>query len=518
MRHAFLAAAAAAGILAAATTARANGRFPQSNQILFPPTQPSWIIVRNTFGITISKDAGNSWYWLCEDVLGLPPTSNEDPFLGVTSNNSIVAGLSLGLQVSSDVGCNWTVESGPLAGQLVKDLVVHKDNPHIVDTITNTYGPSADVDGGPGYAHALFETTNDGTDWAQFGTSIDPTADVTTIEVAPSDPNRIYVSAFRGQGATRTASLFVSKDHGATWTEHQTPLDPNHETAVYIGGVDPNNADLVYLRTEGLSRLIVTPDAGQTFQIGFAKLTGQMLGFALSQDGSKVYVGSVEDGVWVGDKATLTFTNTNPNIHVQCLATQGTDLWACSDEPSCFVAGVSQDDGKTFTAKLHLLSIQDAIKCPANSQASMCTGTTDAGAMPFVGLCNNVGACYGVDASPLLPLTSTCFCTDSCTDMVYDAAVKCPIIGNDASLYCPLTDSGGPANGSSSSGGASASGSGGSGGSGGAGGSGGGGGGSGSSKSCGCDVVGGGGALGFLAAGALGALAVKRRRRTGGRA
>ena len=62
MRHAFLAAATAAGILAAATSARANGRFPASNQILFSSTQSSWIVVRNTFGITISKDGGNSWY------------------------------------------------------------------------------------------------------------------------------------------------------------------------------------------------------------------------------------------------------------------------------------------------------------------------------------------------------------------------------------------------------------------------------------------------------------------------
>jgi MYXO-CTERM domain-containing protein len=468
--------------------------------------------VRNTFGITISKDGGNSWYWLCEDTLGLPSTSNEDPFLGLTSNNSLVAGLSLGLQVSSDVGCNWTTEMGPLAGQLIKDLVVHKDNPHVVDTVTNTYGAMAS-DGGPGYAHQLFETMNDGANWAAFGTPIDPGADVTTIEVAPSDPNRIYVSGFRGQGSTRTASLFVSKDHGSTWMDHPTPLNPMVETAVYIGGVDPSNADIVYLRTEGQSRLIVSMDGGQTF-MSSKQLTGQMLGFALSQDGSKIYIGSVEDGLWVGDKATLTFVNTNPRVHIQCLATQGSDLWACSDEPSCFVAGISHDDGKTFTARMHLLSIQAPVQCAPDAGAAMCSGN------PFVGLCSNVGACYGLDASPLLPLQSTCGCSGSCdpTNPMYNPAAHCPIVGNDASLYCPLTagdagEDGG--SGSSSSGGAgSSNGSGSSGGSG----SGGGSGGSGSSKGCGCGVVGGGGALGFLAAGALMGIAAKRRRRTGGRA
>jgi uncharacterized membrane protein YgcG len=511
VRHAFLAAAAAAGILAAATSARANGRFPASNQILFSPTQPSWIVVRNTYGITISKDNGGSWYWLCEDTLGLGPQSNEDPFLGLTNNNSIVAGLSLGLQVSSDLGCNWTVEGGPLKGQLVKDLVVHQENPSIIDTITNTFSPTVDM-GDAGYSHGFFESIDNGMTWTQFGTDPDDSADVTTIEVAPSDPSRIYVSGFHGSGMTRTTSLYVSKDKGMTWTEHQTPFNPSTETAVYIAAVDPNDEDLVYLRTEGASRLIVSMDGGQTF-MSSKQLMGQMVGFALSPDGSKIYLGGVGDGLWVGDKATLTFVQTNSLVHIQCLATQGTDLWACADEPSCFVAGVSHDDGKTFTAKMHLLSIQAPLQCPADSGAAFCSGP------PFVSLCSNVGACYDVDAAPVLPLTSTCSCSGACASN-YDAGANCPIVGNDASLYCPLTDSGGPSTGSSSSGGGGGSGSGGGGGGSSGAGSGGGGGSGGSSKSCGCDVVGGGGTLGFFAAGALGALGAARlrRRRKGGRA
>jgi hypothetical protein len=139
VRRAFLASLVAVVVLAATSGAVANGRYPQSNQLLFSPSSPSEIVVRSSFGIALTKDGGNSWSWLCEDTLGLQPTSNEDPFLGVTSNGSLVAGLSLGLQVSSDDGCNWAVEGGPLTGQLVRDLVVHAENPHIVDTITNTF-------------------------------------------------------------------------------------------------------------------------------------------------------------------------------------------------------------------------------------------------------------------------------------------------------------------------------------------------------------------------------------------
>ena len=481
MRRTLLGAAAGAALLFAAPGALANGRFPASNQILFSPSSQGSIVVRSTFGIIITRDAGASWTWLCEDILGLPPTSNEDPYLGLTQNDTLIAGLSLGLEVSTNTGCDWTTIGGPLKGQLIKDLAVHKDNPHISDVITSTYGPTSGSDGGAGYTQQLYESTDDGASWAAFGLPIDPSAIVTTVDVAPSDPNRIYVSAFRGSGMTRTASLFVSKNKGMTWVEHQAPLD-SKESAAYIGAVDPKNADVVYLRTEGQSRLIVTQDGGQTFK-PVHTMHDEMLGMTLSQDGSKVYVGSVADGLLVADSKTLTFQQTS-TIHVQCLATRGTELWACSDEVSGFAVGVSNDDGKTFASKLHLLQVQGPEQCSASSMAARCTAwNDDASAFynPFVGLCSNLGACY--DGGPPEPLISTCSCTGSCNAIAssnasdYDAAATCPDAG--------------------------ASSSGGSGGSGG-----------GSTKSSGgCSTVGGGSALGAFAAFGLLAMAGRRRRR-----
>ena len=35
---------------------------------------------------------------------------------------------------------------------------------------------------------------------------------MTTLEVAPTDSQRIYVSAYRGEGAARTVSIFASTD------------------------------------------------------------------------------------------------------------------------------------------------------------------------------------------------------------------------------------------------------------------------------------------------------------------
>jgi MYXO-CTERM domain-containing protein len=420
-------------------------------------------MVRNTFGLVFTSNGGQTWRWMCEDVLGLPTTSNEDPYVVWTQNLSLVIGISLGLEVSSNAGCDWAFAGGPLQNQLIKDLDGHPSNLHDVDLITSTFGDTANVDGGQGYVQQLFQTTDDGATWTEFGTPIDPTAIVTTLDVAPTDTDRLYVSAYRGDGMQRTGSLFVSSNRGMTWTEHQTPLNPNTETAIYIGAVDPNNEDLVYLRTEGQSRLIVTSDGGQTFN-AVKTMDDEMLGLALSPDGSKIYIGSVMDGLLVSATQTFSFTQTS-TIHVQCLATQGANLWACSDEVSGFVAGVSQDDGKTFTPKLHLLSIESPIGCGADAAELQCDD------MPFGSLCAQLGACYpGSEPEPLL---TTCICGGVCDGGPYVPDAQCPSAKTNG-------DSGGSS----------------------------------SHSGCACSTVGGGSAFGFLAATGVVAAIARARRRT----
>ena len=144
------------------------------------------------------------------------------------------------------------------------------------------------------------------------------------------------------------------------------------EDSIYIGAIDPSNIDRVYLRSSGLptggrSRLTVVNgasdrdadvhDGAHLRRRGRGRpgeMTGELLGLALSSDGSKVYVGTKEDGLWIASASDLKFTKKSSMV-VQCLATRGNELWACSAAVSGFVAGVSTDDGATFTAKLPLI-------------------------------------------------------------------------------------------------------------------------------------------------------------------
>jgi MYXO-CTERM domain-containing protein len=484
--------------LLATASASANGRFPTANQLAFSPSDPQLVVLRATFGLVLSHDGGHTWAWLCEDALGVAPTAETDPPIALTAKNSLIAGVYLGLpndigglDVSPDTGCNWGFVGGPLADHLVVDLAVRSDTPDAVVVLTSDFEPDAGADGGTGNTTVVSESTDDGATWSAVGKPIDPSAFVTTIEVAATDPQRIYVSGVRGTGASTTGWIFVSTDHGTTWTAEPTPFDATTESYVYVAAVDPTNADTVYVRTfsTGGSRLFVTTDAGHTFSIATLPLTGQMLGFALSPDGSQVYAGSKEDGLFEAPRGSLSFQKKS-TLPVLCLATQGSELWACSTQAAGFTAGMSTDDGVSFTPKLDLLGIGGSLACGADAGAAVCTTVNDSYVPPyepFLGLCSLLGAC-ATDAGAM-PLA------EACTD-----AGACPSStgGHDA------------ATGGSSGGGGSASGGGSGGGSGGAPATAG----TPGRSSCGCAAVGGGGAAGaVMAAAALAFLARRRRGR-----
>jgi MYXO-CTERM domain-containing protein len=202
-----------------------------------------------------------------------------------------------------------------------------------------------------------------------------------------------------------------------------------------------------------------------------------MLGFALSADGSRTFAGGPADGLRAAPSGSVgtpgAFSLVTSSLHVQCLATHGTDLWACSDTQSGFIAGVSPTENATFVPKLQLVDIQTPIACGADAAGAQCSG------YPFVALCRMLSNCPLPDAGPIGEADS----------------------GSDGGRPDAATGTGGSSSGAGAgSSGAASSGSGGSG--------------SGGTWSAtgGCSVTGGGAAAGFAIA-ILGAAAVARRRK-----
>lgn len=353
-----------------APAARGNGRYPASNALLVAPGPSRSLVLRATFGLLLSADSGAHWDWVCESAIGYGgPNSVEDPSLGITTSGAILAGLFEGLAVSPDTGCRWAFVGGSLAGQVIIDLVVRPDTPSTALALTSTFAG----DGGrTAFRSQIFVTTDNGKDWVPYGAPLDPAVQTETVEVAKTDPHRVYVSGERRGDGGLTGSLFVSTDDAQHWTERPIPLDAStFENGAYVAAVDPTNADRIYVRTSSLTsgRLLVTADAGATFTSVYHG--GPLLGFALTADGSRVYVGGLADGLHVASSANLAFTKRS-SIQLQCLAVGGATLYACSSEVSGFVLGASTNEGASWSPLVHLSTIRGPLACPSGTSSAAC--------------------------------------------------------------------------------------------------------------------------------------------------
>ncbi len=346
------------------------------------PGQPSKLMVRSTFGLLVSGDTGKNWDWVCEQApLGARGANQvEDPGVALTAGGSIIISASQGLMISPDTGCTWNAsQSGgvTLAGppEFFVDVAVRPDSPHAAIALKSAY----DGDGSLNvYKNQLYSTTDDGAHWTAYGVPFDSSYIGDTVEVSASNPHRVYVSAER----TAEAALFTSTTDGTVWTVNPIPLLSPSEEAGFVAAVDPTNEERVYVRTgdhTGLqaSRLLVTDNAGMSFTTRF---TGDapMQGFALTPDGSKVYIGfgpSVVDGgtplgLQVASTQDFAFAQRNTDL-IQCLALSGSTLYACAPEVNGFIVGASMDDGSTFSTLLHLCSVRGPLACGADTAAGM---------------------------------------------------------------------------------------------------------------------------------------------------
>jgi hypothetical protein len=386
------------GLVAAPSPARANGRFPESNAVFFAASDDQVVLLRTTFGLVTSHDRGKTWDWVCERSVGLAGV--EDPMFEVTSDGTMMSSTFQGLAISHDHACNWAYEGGALKDLVFVDLASRAGPPSNIIALASSYDGQDDA-GAIFFKSTLFETKDEAKTFTTVGPSFDPTLLADTVDLTPTDPDRIYVSAKRNPGTAATAVLLTSKDHGKTFVEYPIALVPP-ENGVYIAAVDPVNADRVYVRTSSSldmpSRLLVTDDAGKTFRTVYTA-KGALKGFALSPDGKKVWIGGPSDGLRVASTTDFGFVQKS-NVEVQCLKLATDGLWTCSTEKSGFVLGLSRDEGATFDAKLHFCDIRGPLACAVGSTThTECSlgGTTSTASPPWPQQQAVLGCTAGID-------------------------------------------------------------------------------------------------------------------------
>lgn len=389
-----------AAALAPSSSAFANGRFPAAGQIVVDPSDSQRIVLRATFGLMQSTDGGQSWRWICEQSLGY--SGIEDPAVGITKSGNLIAGIFEGLAQSTDRGCTFAFAPGPLADQYVVDTAVDPSNPSRAVAVTSTTV-------GNGIHVVLAQTTDDGATWSQAGVPIDPMFRALTVEVAPSDPKRVYVSGVYGAGTQ--GMLARTDDLGQTWTMLPLTLPGD----AYVSAVDPSDANRIWVRVDGTDQdsLELSKDGGQTFTT-VSTVPGEMLGFALSPDAKTVAIGGPAAGLLVASTTDNVFSKSSA-VGVRCLRWHSTGLYACGDEGTDgFTLGRSTDGGASFTPLYHLVDSKP-LDCPASTPThSLCLPAwpnvaNQIGADPAIGAGGNGGA--GGTASKPKSDPGGCGCT-----------------------------------------------------------------------------------------------------------
>jgi photosystem II stability/assembly factor-like uncharacterized protein len=339
----------------------ANGRFPAASQLLVAIGDDQHLVARTTFGVLESFDGAASWSWICEGAI-----SNQgfvDPEMVLNDDGSVLVALTGGVSVGNRAGCDWKMNTTGFSGQDVVDLVEDPAKAgHVYAAI------SAPAKGA--LAARIAESTDGGQSWSTLGSTMPDTFPI-TIEVAPSRSGRLYLGSTDGN--VETGTIAVSDDNGTTWTPHPSPAGPD---AVYVSGVDPVDADRVYVRSYGPpSSLFVSDDAGASWR-AVHRSDHPLVGFALSPDGSKIAVGDDATLVVLSrsetDGGTFSVTRTR-SLHVGCLTWSPLGLFACATESADgFSLGRSTDEGATFAPLLRFAMLAPA-SCPATSIAARCS-------------------------------------------------------------------------------------------------------------------------------------------------
>jgi photosystem II stability/assembly factor-like uncharacterized protein len=396
--------------------ALANGRFPESQRLLEHPGDPNRLYLAATYGLLLTEDRGKNWYSICEQAFSGQYVEG-DPLLEVLADGTLISGIYARLNVSRDCGCGWTPTMATQSSETVGDLAVAQ-NGHLLATVR-------DLSSGMGKVRVR-ESVDGGTTWTLLASLPDTINDAYTIDVAPSDPNRIYISAVTAM-SENPAVLLVSKDGGKTWTQSEIP-GTSGAIQPFIAAVHPTNPDLIFVRTDdweavgdfaAQDALLVSSDGGKTWTELLRK-NAKLFGFALSPDGGTVLAG-YGDPVQAGGrtansddfgiyKASTAQSMQFARIYaaaISCLRWTGQGLYACMvqnhpDLPSPGMGlGFSPTVNFTMTTPNPFTSLLDVkeVKGPLGCTAPICDLTWS---MPFMGngaVCEQLEATCAVDAT-----------------------------------------------------------------------------------------------------------------------
>ena len=350
----------------------ANGRPPLTNGIFFQRNDPHALYVRTTFGLLVSHDDGCSFRWTCEQNIGYGGMF--DPSYAIGDDGTLYAATFTGLRVSRDGGCSFTTATAQLPATdpgRISDMYV--------DGID--LGPTGDVwvvTADTTRTNDVFQSTDGGTTFAPRGLA--PLAATwTSVKVAPSDPQRVYVSGYRlvpptDASSAPVAHVMVTTDGGQMWNEASlagvqlaaTPL-------VAIAAVDPADPQRVYLISVGASgagdRLYRSLDGGMAFTEVLS--TGQPIANVVIRDASTAIVATGVGGGYVSSDGGGSFAPLAGAPQLSCLGkrSDGSLVGCGTNWDPDFMAVAGSSDAQHWQKIFRFIELDGPLACAPGTVA-----------------------------------------------------------------------------------------------------------------------------------------------------
>lgn len=385
--------------LAWTSTVQANGRFPKTTNVHIQPNDDNVILLPATFGLLISRDAGASFHWVCEEAIGYG--GSFDPDYAIAQDGAIFATTFDGLRVSRDGGCLWEN-----AGNLSPEEYFAE-----VEIGPNGYVWAATASAA--MMNRVYLSTDNGMSFEPKDAGL-PQVWWKTLRISESNPQRIYLSGYRvaetladGGLVPPQGILYRSDDGGDTWLELDLDeIEFGSQPWFLIEGVDPDDPDTVFARAQGANGAIGdvlyrSTDAGETWVRVLASEV-QMQAFLIRKSGT-IVVGTLTDGVHSSTNGGDTWER--ENLPQMCCLDEdsGGTLYACGAnwDPDFFALGTSQDL-MNWEKTVRFSEIAGAYSCPVGTiQRDTCETKR------WPALCEMFGCNRVFDAAPAIDAPPT---------------------------------------------------------------------------------------------------------------
>lgn len=343
--------AAMLGAAVGAAPAHANGRLPSIVSIHQRPGSED-LALWSTWGLLVARGE-RRFRWMCENALKVGGAF--DPDIVFRADGSMVIATFEGVLINKD-GC--TFEPTGLGAKFISRIAEGPDGALYAAAVEATDG-------------AIYKSTDGGATFPSKSSPGMPNDWWESLEVAPSNAQRLYLSGFRFAAGSKTPLVFRSDNGGMTWADGVTVPQAGTGTVsdTSIVGIGRQNPDLVFAKvtyalgdSTPTDRIYRSTDAGATWT-PVLTAPAALTAFEIRRDGT--VLAATVSAAWSSSDNGATFTEFAAGLQVSCLEEleDGT-LLACGQnyEPD-FMAVASSTDARSWSKVFRFSEAAGPVDC-----------------------------------------------------------------------------------------------------------------------------------------------------------